>query len=294
MTASGEGGAARTGEARLAGGRALAYAEWGPPDGRPLLHFHGIPDGRFGWGAGAACEARGIRLIAIDRPGVGASDPQPGRSVADWAADVEELAERLGLGRFGVSGHSAGGPYALACAARLGGRVDAVALIGAAGRLDEPGFVASMHTARAWWLAAHLPAAMTFVYSTSGRLARRSPALALQLVAANFPPVDRAVIKRPAVAAHLRFGYIEATRAGGSRGLTEDMRTLLAPWSFDPAAIAVPVHLFHGRRDAIAPPSHAQHWIDTLADVRPTWFADAGHLLIEDHGEAILDRLMSG
>jgi pimeloyl-ACP methyl ester carboxylesterase len=240
LTAPGAGGAARVGEARLADGRTLAYAEWGPADGRPLLHFHGVPDGRFGWGGRPACEERGVRLIAVDRPGVGGSDPKPGRSVADWAADVEELAERLGVGRFGVSGHSAGGPYALACAAGLDDRVDAAVLISGVGRLDQPGFVAPMHTARAWWLASHLPAAMAFAYTAGGRLSRRTPTLATNFIAANFPPVDRAVIKRPDVAARLRFAYLEATRAGGSRGLTDDMRTLLAPWRFDPTAITCP------------------------------------------------------
>lgn len=292
MGASRAGVATRVGEARLADGRALAYAEWGAPDGRPLLHFHGIPDGRFSWGAGPACEERGIRLITVDRPGVGGSDSRPGRSVADWAADVEELAERLGIDRFRVSGHSAGGPYALACAGGLGDRVEAVGLISGAGRLDRPGFVAQMHTAQAWWLASHLPRAMTFIYSASGSLSRRNPDLALKLVAANFPPVDRAVIKRPEVAARLRFAYAEATRAGGAHGLCEDMRTLLSPWGFEPAAIGVPVHVFHGRRDAIAPPPHAEHWIRTLADARPVWFADDGHLLIEDRYEEILDRML--
>lgn len=147
----------RRGEIKLADGRVLAYAEWGPSNGWPLLHFHGIPDGRFSWGAGPACEDRGIRLIAIDRPGVGRSDPKPGRSVADWAADVKELAGQLEVDRFSVSGQSAGGPYALACASRLTDRVRSAALISGVGPLDQPGFVEQMHTARAWRLAAHLP-----------------------------------------------------------------------------------------------------------------------------------------
>lgn len=287
----GDGVGPRPGEARLADGRVLAYAEWGPSNGRPLLHFHGIPDGRFSWGAGPACEDRGIRLIAIDRPGVGGSDPKPGRSVADWAADVKELAGQLEVGRFSVSGNSAGGPYALACASRLKDRVRSVALISGVGRLDQPGFVKQMHTARAWRLAAHLPDAMTFLYSVSGRLTRHFPSLALKLVAANFPKVDRRVINRPNVAPRLQFAYAEATSAGGGRGLAEDMRTVLSPWDFDPAEVDVPVHVFHGRRDTIAPPAHAEHWIETLADARPVWFENAGHLLLEDRSEEILDVL---
>jgi pimeloyl-ACP methyl ester carboxylesterase len=291
VNAAGERVGARAGTVRLADGRALAYAEWGPVDGRALLHFHGVPDGRFGWGAGPACEERGVRLIAVDRPGVGGSDPKPGRTVLDWTSDVEELVERLGIGRFGVGGHSAGGPYALACGRQLGDRVDSVALIGGAGRLDRPGVASQTHTARAWWLAARLPGVMAVAYTGSGRLTRRSPALALKLLAANFPPVDREVINRPEVAARLRLAYVEATRGGGGRGLAEDMRVLLAPWGFEPAEIGVPVLVFHGRRDAIAPLAHAEHWTETLADARPVWFEDAGHLLIEDHGEEILDRL---
>lgn len=281
----------RAGDARLADGRALAYAEWGPRDGRALLHFHGIPDGRFSWGAGPACEERGIRLIAVDRPGIGGSDPKPGRSVADWAADVGELADHLGIDRFSVSGMSAGGPYALACGAGLADRVESVALVSGAGPLDQPGFVGQMHTARAWWLAAHLPSVMALLYSGSGRLTRRSPGMAQKLVAANFPKVDREVLNRPDVAARLQAAYIEAIGAGGGRGLVEDMRVVLSPWGFDPGAVRAPVHLFHGRRDAVAPPAHAEHWIGTLADARPVWFEDAGHLLIEDHAEEILDRI---
>lgn len=287
----GDGVAPRAGEARLADGRALAYAEWGDVDGRPLLYFHGIPDGRFSWGAGAACEERGIRLIAVDRPGVGGSDPKPGRTVFDWAADVEELAERLAIERFRVAGHSAGGPYALACALKLKARVESAALISGVGRLDQPNVASQMHTARAWWLADRLPGAMAFLYAASGSLMRRSPALATKLVGANFPKVDREVLDRPDVARRLQFAYVEATRAGGGRGLAEDMRAVRAPWGFDPAEIGSPVFVFHGRRDLIAPPTHAQHWIETLADARPVWFENAGHLLIEDHGEEILDRL---
>lgn len=289
MSGTGDSDRGRAGEARLADGRALAYAEWGPRDGWPLLHFHGIPDGRFSWGAGSACGARGIRLVAVDRPGVGGSDPKPGRSVADWASDVEELAERLEIARFSVSGQSAGGPYALACARELEDRVESAALISGCGRLDQPGFVRQMHTARAWWLADRLPGGMALLYAASGWLTRHSPALALKLVAANFPKVDRAVLNRPDVARRLRLAYVEATRAGGGRGLAEDMRTVLAPWGFDPAEIGISVHVFHGRRDAIAPPAHAEHWIETLADARPVWFENAGHLLLEDHSEEILD-----
>jgi pimeloyl-ACP methyl ester carboxylesterase len=283
-------GDARARVARLRDGRALAYAEWGPVDGQPVVHFHGVPDGRFSWGGGPACRERGVRLIAIDRPGIGGSDPKPGRSVADWPADIAELAEQLGLDRFAVSGWSAGGAYALACATRLGARIDAVALVGGSGRVDRPGFVDEMSTAVAWRLAKHAPAAMTFTYSALARLARRSPVAAQKVIAAGASKADRVVISRPDVGPRLVSAYVEASRPGG-RGLTEDMQAMLTPWGFDPSEIRLPVHLIHGRQDTVVPPAHAEYWIETLREGRIVWLENAGHFLTEDHVAAILDTL---
>lgn len=281
---------ARAGVTRLRDGRALAYAEWGPVDGRPVLHFHGVPDGRFSWGGGSVCGDRGVRLIAVDRPGVGGSDPKPGRSVADWPADVEELAERLELERFAVSGWSAGGAYALACARELQPRIDAVALVSGAGRLDLPGFVEQMSTAAAWRLAGRFPSAMRLAYSALARLARRSPGTAQKVLFSGVSKVDRAVIDRPGVGPRLVSAYVEATRLGGG-GLTEDMQAVLNPWGFDPTEIRLPVHVVHGRQDTVTPPAHAEYWIETLEAPHPVWVEDAGHFLIEGHVGKILDVL---
>jgi pimeloyl-ACP methyl ester carboxylesterase len=292
LIGSKQGSDARLGLARLRDGRLLAYAEWGPIEGRPLLHCHGLPDGRFGWGGGSACADRGVRLISIDRPGVGASDPSPGRSVADWTADVEDLAKQLELDRFSVSGWSAGGAYALACASKLGPRVDSTILISACGRLDLPGFIGQMSSATAWRLAARTPRLMTLTYSAMGRLGRRSPRGLAMIASSGLADADRAVICRPDVTRRMATAYVEATRSGG-RGFTEDMQALLRPWGFEPAEIDFPVHLIHGRRDRVAPPSHAEHWIATLRASEPSWIEDAGHFLIEDHIDQILETLAS-
>src|SRR5918996_1163589 len=77
----------------------------------------------------AAVAALGIRYVVVDRPAFGDSDPHPGRTVADFARDVEQLADALGLWRFGVVGVSAGAPYALACAWAMPDRVAATAAV---------------------------------------------------------------------------------------------------------------------------------------------------------------------
>ena len=80
----------------------------------------------------------GLRIIAPERPGFGLSTFQHNRTLADWASDITEFANHLGLKHFGVAGISGGGPYAAACAALLPSRVTATALINPVGPLCAP------------------------------------------------------------------------------------------------------------------------------------------------------------
>lgn len=101
---------------KLSDGRSLGYAEYGAEDGRPIFFFHGSQSSRFERHPDDSIAVRNnARVIVVDRPGHGLSDFQPGRTILDGPADIVELADGLGLDRFGVMGMSAGGPYALAC-----------------------------------------------------------------------------------------------------------------------------------------------------------------------------------
>ncbi len=114
----------------LADGRTLAWAEYGVPDGRSVLFFHGGNDSRLAGRllADAATRAN-VRLICPDRPGYGASTFSAGRTFLDWANDVGHLTDGLGITGYRVVGHSGGGPHALACAHSHPGRVQSVATV---------------------------------------------------------------------------------------------------------------------------------------------------------------------
>ncbi len=88
---------------------------------------------------GAGGGAAGIRLIAVDRPGYGRSDPRAGGTLLDYAGDVAAIAQIIGLDRFAVLGTSGGGCYALACAAGLGSRLTRVGVVSGIGSLRTPG-----------------------------------------------------------------------------------------------------------------------------------------------------------
>src|SRR5437899_12705534 len=102
----------------LSDGRRLGYAQYGSPNGSPLMYFHGWPSSRLEPRvAENLCADLGLQVIAPDRPGFGLSDFKPGRTLASWPEDVRALAASLGFHRFAVLGVSGGGPYAIACAA---------------------------------------------------------------------------------------------------------------------------------------------------------------------------------
>jgi pimeloyl-ACP methyl ester carboxylesterase len=251
---------ARSGAVRLADGRKLAYASYGDPLGAPVLYFHGWPGAAVEVAfAGHQARRQGVRLVALDRPGMGGSDLQPGRHLLDWPADVAELADRLGLERFAVLGCSGGGPFAVAAAYALPDRVHTLGLLCPMGPLELPQVVAGLgplyrHVFRLGRLE-------TLVQGLLGAAPRvlagglDSPLVraGVAAVRAIKNPTDRAALEhRGLLASKLR----AAQRAfrQGSRGVARDGYILASPWGFDPAEVRQPAHLWHGLRDAKVPP----------------------------------------
>ena len=74
-------------------GRALEVREYGDPAGRPIFFFHGLIGSHYqaSYVADRARE-RGLRIIAPNRPGVGASEYVVRASVLEAVDDVEDLA----------------------------------------------------------------------------------------------------------------------------------------------------------------------------------------------------------
>ncbi|KAH8895216.1 alpha/beta-hydrolase [Thozetella sp. PMI_491] len=116
-------------------GRTLSYAIYGTesPNATTIFYFHGYPASRY---EASICHpgasARNIRLIVVDRPGMGSSTFQVNRKLTDWPADVLALADdpSIGATEFAVLGVSGGGPYALACLHALPpSRLRAVAIV---------------------------------------------------------------------------------------------------------------------------------------------------------------------
>src|SRR5262249_23573928 len=125
----------------LSDGRRLGYAEHGDPHGEAVLWFPGTPGSRFTTLDTVSARRAGARLVAIERPGFGLSDPKPDRTLLGFAEDVRELANALAIERFAIAGVSGGAPYVLACALALSHRVRAAAIVAGGGPLEAPGVI---------------------------------------------------------------------------------------------------------------------------------------------------------
>jgi len=122
----------------LINGRELSWSEWGPETGQPVLFISGAGTaGSLGFGADCLDELN-IRLIAPDRPGLGGSDPDPGKTLQSVADDFAEVIRHLGPGSIPVVAVSQGVPFALALAA--GGPVSRLAVVSGQDELSRPEF----------------------------------------------------------------------------------------------------------------------------------------------------------
>jgi pimeloyl-ACP methyl ester carboxylesterase len=279
---------------RLRDGRILSYSEAGAPYGAPVFHFHGTPGSRLEcWGGAESYRAAGARLVTADRPGIGRSSAQPGRALLDWPRDVAELADALGLRRFAAMGHSLGAAYAIACAYALPERVAAAAIVGGVPRLDQPGAVEKMGTARYWRAAGERPASMRAAYAGLAQALRFAPALGHWLFFRRASAPDRKAVKARKLRRRFRATVVEAARPG-ARGLVDDMRVVLKPWGFALADIPTEVLIWHGRDDDHVPAAVAEEHARTIARSELTMVENEGHFsLPERHAERIVRPLVA-
>ena len=285
----------------LPDGRRAQLWQGGDPAGRTVFFLHGCPDTRHAAYPGdAAARRSGVRLVAVNRPGYGRSDPHESghRSVAD---DVAAVADLLGIERYGVLGMSVGGPYALACAARHPARVTSAAVVSA------PGMAPAMDPP--WHRDDLDDVGRSFVTG----LARLPVEEAVQRMRPDFEayvagvapqdPDDAALVTRwlaglPPHDAAVLAGLSPAELAAAVRealarpeGYLRDAAVTFRTWDFDLGDVRCPVSVWAGERDANHPPRNSTWLARSLPDatlrVLPT-----GHLgTLHEHWDEILAEL---
>ena len=257
---------------QLRDGRKLGIAEFGSEDGHPVIWFHGTPGARWQLPPIAlpAVERLGLRLVMVERPGVGLSTSHQYGCIAEWAPDVEQVLDQLGIDRFGVVGLSGGGPYALACAARLPDRVHAAAILGGVVPTVGPdacdgGFL--LRQAR--WLKLMIPPAAAVTGTALWGLIQLAGPFGdflFDRYSAISPEGDQAVFAMEG----MREMFLEDIRNGSRkqfRAILHDAILFGREWGFRLAEVEVPVHWWHGDADPIVTLQGAKAACELLPDV---------------------------
>jgi pimeloyl-ACP methyl ester carboxylesterase len=278
----------------LADGRTLGYAEYGDRKGWPLVYLHGFPGSRLAGGViDEAARADGVRVLAPERPGLGRSSPQPGRTLLDHAADVRALVEGLGISRFAVLGESGGGPYALACAYALPEQVECAAVVCGLGRVGCAGWTDGLATKEriGYALARRAPLCAGWALVPIAAWARLWPRAFLHVTRWQLEDADREVL-RGSLGGLVAADFAEAFRQGG-RGVGQDLALLFRPWPFEPAAIRVPVVFLHGTADRTVSLAATRGLAASLPGAQLRVFEGHGHFsLLADKADEVL-RVMS-
>lgn len=128
-----------------ADGSRVAWSDYGPASGKPVLVVHSSMTSRpVSRGLVAALQAEGLRPIAIDRPGFGMSDPidgaEPGRHdpFAAAVADVLLVCRKLGISALDIVARG-GAQHVLALADTAPGLIDRVVLVNPDPHTQEEG-----------------------------------------------------------------------------------------------------------------------------------------------------------
>jgi pimeloyl-ACP methyl ester carboxylesterase len=281
------------------GGRVLDVLVSGPEDGLPLVFHTGTPSGLVGLGPMAeAVAARGLRTVLYARPGYGDSTPQPGRLVADAAADVAAILDRLRIDEFVTAGWSGGGPHALACAALLPVRCLAAASIAGVAPSDSPGldWLAGMGTENVEEFRAALAgeADLTrFLEAPAGVMREVTGASVAEGLGDLVSDADKAVVTDD-FADYLAASF-RAALTTGIAGWRDDDLAFSRDWGLSLEALghATPVAIWQGDQDRMVPGAHGDWLAANIPLAHARRLPGEGHItLVASRFGEILDDLL--
>jgi pimeloyl-ACP methyl ester carboxylesterase len=277
-------------------GRRLGFAEFGSPHGPAIVWMHGTPGARrqIPVEARVYAERQGLRIIGIDRPGIGSSTPHVYESVMDWTVDLEMVAATLGIDRMHLIGLSGGGPYVLAAGAAMPHRVLGVAVLGGVAPTQGPdapsgGIVRLASHVAPLVSVARVPVGIALTVAL--RLLAPLGGPALDLYARLQPQGDRELLGRP----EFKAMFLDDLLNGSRKQVTAPLADLILfsrHWGFEAADVKVPVRWWHGDADHIVPHRHGDHMVRLLPDATMRTIEGESHLSGLGLAEEILKTLM--
>lgn len=280
-------------------GRELGYCQWGDLQGPAILFLQGWPSSRL---SGAILEQtannQGIRLITVDRPGIGLSTPLPKRRLLDWPDDIDCLLSALGITRLALVGHSAGGAYAMACNLQLKANVTATALISSLAPIYDDSVnsgvtgAATLSTVRRLALKAsgHSKTVNDALALAIAKASRWAPDSVLRSLLSSGSRSDAALFQRAEFLEAVKLDIQESVRQG-PKGLSLEARLNNSDWGFRPTELKGTVYLYHGLLDPSLPVEMGRYLATLIPNCQATYPPDGGHYWLVDHFEDVLQKV---
>lgn len=277
-------------------GRRIGFAEFGAAQGRAVIWLHGTPGARrqVPTEARAFAEKHHLRLIGIDRPGVGSSTSFRYESVLDFSEDLGIVADTLGIDQMAIVGLSGGGPYTLGAAYAMPDRVVAVGILGGVAPTQGPDAIRSGLMDLAVLAAPALAAGgipIGLVASSVIRLARPFASPIIDLYGRLSPEGDRRLLARP----EFKAMFLDDLLNGGRKQLSApfaDLVLFARDWGFRVNEVKTPVRWWHGDCDHIIPHRHGEHMVSMLPDAEFHTMRGESHLGGLGMAEEILTSLL--
>jgi pimeloyl-ACP methyl ester carboxylesterase len=283
---------------RLPDGRTLAFDDIGDRDAPVVVYLHGTPDSRLARHPDdAATAASGVRLLALDRPGAGDSDPHPGATLTSLGDDLAALLDHLAVPHAILLGWSAGALFALGAASVLEDRVRSVGLVTPVPPVeayDDPALVAALGAGRQSFvaMAAEVPAAELGAelapYLVPDPL---TPEVALEHVLEGAGEQGQRELASVPGAVEALVRGLEASVRQGRTGLAGDL-ALQVERGLDLGAVRGPVRTFHGSDDPVSPPEVGTWLVARLPNAVLDLSPGAGHHLLFPRWRGILRALL--
>jgi pimeloyl-ACP methyl ester carboxylesterase len=285
---------------QLPDGRRLGYDERGASDGKPLFYFHGSPSARVEsnlYVNEELLQSLNIRMIAVDRPGMGLSDFQPHRRMLDFPNDILAIANHLNIERFSILAYSLGGPYGLALAFAIPQHLDKVGIVSGGAVYTEPELMKNINDGTRRFL--NMPrenplASRLFLGMMLGVMPRVAPNQFVAGAVSVLPKPDRVLVKTRPV---FQNGFIRMVREAmrqGVRGAYHETLLTITDWGFRLEDIQIPILLWHGEDDKNIPVEMARYAASVIPKCEAKFYPNEGHLsLFKKHAEEILCALTS-
>jgi pimeloyl-ACP methyl ester carboxylesterase len=277
--------------------RQIGFAEFGDPQGRAVFWLHGTPGARrqIPVEARVYAEKKHIRLIGVDRPGIGSSTPFQYRNVLAFADDLRTIADVLGIDEMAVIGLSGGGPYALACAAAMPDRVVVTGVLGGVAPTIGPEAISGGLMSLGSAVAPLMPLIglpLRLVAVGLIQLIRPLGSRAVDMYGRVSPEGDRRLLARPEFKAMFLDDLLNGSRKQMAAPFA-DIVVFARDWGFRLEEVKVPVRWWHGDKDHIIPFAHGEHVVSLLPDAELYTLPGESHLAGLGYAEEILANLMT-